>query len=137
MLLYIQNKGKGKGKGKKSKESLNVQISEEAIAEEAQRRLQLFIASQQTNNAENFQPTSSRGINLPSTSRHSDDLWTNDSSSSHVSNNFSPLTAAPEKKTIYLKRVEVTINGTPIDMIEDKQTEDECIQEIINIIYNT
>jgi hypothetical protein len=104
------------------------------IAEEAQRRLQLFLASQQIPNEENFQPTSSRGINLGSTSRNSEDLWTNDSSSSHVSHIAPPLTAT---KNIFLKRVEVTINGTPIDMIEDKQTEDECIQEIINIIYNT
>ena len=74
--------------------------------------------------------------NCASTSSHrfSDDLLTNDSSSSR---NFYPTVRDdpdPEPipkltKTIFLKKVEVTINGSPIDMIEDKQTEDECMQE--------
>jgi hypothetical protein len=63
-------------------------------------------------------------------------MWTNDSSSSRgivpPSDIVSDVPHVTTEKTIFLKRVEVTINGTPIDMIEDKQTEDECIQEIMN-----
>ena len=33
-----------------------------------------------------------------------------------------------EEHTVYLKKVELTLNGSPIDMIEDRQTEDHCIQ---------
>ena len=84
-------------------------------------------------------------LNFPSTSsqanqsRVSDDAWTNDSSSSR---NFLPTfgpnpppTPITAKKKIFLRKVELTINGTPVDMIEDKQTEDECIQGIFFYIY--
>jgi hypothetical protein len=122
-----KNKGKGKGKGKKSQKTPSTEIEEEA-----QRRLRLFL-SQQSNLAENFQSTSSEGMNLPplppTPTRASDDAWTNDTSSSH---NFQPVQnfgpPSPTTKPIFLKRVELTINGSPIDMIEDKQTEDECMQ---------
>jgi hypothetical protein len=116
-----KGKGKGKGKGKKSQtKTLNSEIEEEA-----QRRLRLFLSSQQSNNSENFQPT--QGC-----SHMSDDAWTNDTSS-HVQSEqtFPAQQSAPETETtknIFLKRVELTINGSPVDMIEDKQTEDECIQ---------
>jgi hypothetical protein len=68
-------------------------------------------------------------------------LWTNDSSSSRneriqQSDVISDIPTLAATKSIFLKRVEVTINGTPIDMIEDKQTEDECIHEIMNIYIN-
>jgi hypothetical protein len=123
-----KSKTKGKGKGKKSLPK----ASNSQIEEEAQRRLRLFLSSQQTNLPDEFQATTSRGINLPSTSTqansHRSDASTEDSSSSR---NFQPTHAYQQEsttKTIFLKRVELTINGSPVDMIEDKQTEDECIQ---------
>jgi hypothetical protein len=139
MLFKVNQKAKpkckGKGKGKKSKET--------QIEEEAQRRLRSFISAQQnraTSDNENF-------LNFPSTSaqvnqsRMSDDAWTNDSSSS---TNFLPTygpnppptpTPLRAKKQIFIRKVELTINGNPIDMIEDKQTEDECIQGLFFCIY--
>ena len=30
-----------------------------------------------------------------------------------------------QKKTIYIKKVEVTLNGIPLDLVEDKETEDQ------------
>jgi hypothetical protein len=110
-----QQKSKGKGKGKKSK---NLQTE---IEEEAQRRLQAFLASQQANsNSNEFYPTNSEGINLPSTSgtqpfqsfqscsRVSDDRFTNDSSS--VYRDPVPVTT----KDIFITKIEITINGTPV-----------------------
>ncbi len=33
-----------------------------------------------------------------------------------------------ETKTIFIRKIEVTINGTPVDQVEDKQNEEECMQ---------
>ena len=52
--------------------------------------------------------------NLPN-----DDTWTEDRES---------IQDTSEEKFVYLRKIEVLLNGTPIDQVEDKQTEDECIQ---------
>ena len=31
-------------------------------------------------------------------------------------------------KTVFIKKIEVLLNGSPIDQVEDKQNIDECIQ---------
>ena len=37
-------------------------------------------------------------------------------------------TIEDEEKFVYIRKIEVLLNGTPIDQIEDKQNEDECMQ---------
>jgi hypothetical protein len=129
-----KSKSKGKGKGKKSQPKTTTSLNNLEIEQEAQRRLRLFLSSQQSSLPEEFQPTSSEGINLetttpiPGCSRVSDDLWTNDGSSSQNLQSAQGFRDDPVTKTVFIKRVELTINGSPVDMIEDKQTEDECIQ---------
>lgn len=56
-------------------------------------------------------------------SRLSDQAW---SRSSEIRSDV--LSGPLDKKPIFIKRVDLTINGTSIDQIEDKQTEDECMQ---------
>ena len=33
-----------------------------------------------------------------------------------------------EDKYVFIRKIEVLLNGTPIDQVEDKQNEDECMQ---------
>ena len=33
-----------------------------------------------------------------------------------------------DDKYVFIRKIEVLLNGTPIDQIEDKQNEDECLQ---------
>ena len=33
-----------------------------------------------------------------------------------------------DDKHVYIRKIEVLLNGTPIDQVEDKQNEDECLQ---------
>ena len=39
---------------------------------------------------------------------------------------YAPIT--DEKKFVYIRKIEVLLNGSPIDQVEDKQNIDECIQ---------
>ena len=32
------------------------------------------------------------------------------------------------EKFVFIRKIEVLLNGTPIDQVEDKQNEDECLQ---------
>ena len=41
--------------------------------------------------------------------------------------NFDETGDDPEK-TVYIRKIEVLLNGTPIDQVEDKQNSDECMQ---------
>jgi hypothetical protein len=126
------SKGKGKGKGKKTKRNV-----ENEIEVEAQKRLRLFLNSQTgSNSVDEFQPVSSLGMSLPSTSGFQnrperevpdDDAWTNDTSSVRTSD---PIPVVATRK-IYITRMDLTINGTSVDQIQDIQTEDECIQEYL------
>lgn len=38
------------------------------------------------------------------------------------------LTFEDDDKFVFIRKIEVLLNGTPIDQVEDKQNEDECIQ---------
>ena len=39
-------------------------------------------------------------------------------------------------ETFFIKNVELTLNGSPIDQIEDLQTEDECMSSYFRLYYN-
>ena len=109
-------KGKGKGKGKKSKkteEDLQLEIQTEAA-----KRLREFLSSQQvTVNEIDPQPSTSRestGRTKQINSRLSDDCWTNDSSSIRNARDLQDFAAT---KSIFIRKLELTINGTPIDQV--------------------
>lgn len=104
-------KGKGKGKGKKSQKSPeDIQVE---INKEAERRLRDFLSAQ--SNLECLPSTSTQHSKVIE-SRASDFAWTNDSRSDcPIPNDPEPdLTAT---KPIFIKRVEVTINGTSLDQV--------------------
>ena len=112
-----KGKGKGKGKGKKSKqteEDLQLQIQAEA-----EKRLREFLSSQQaTVDQYEPQPSTSRDSNgrlsKQINSRLSDDCWTNDSNSIR---NIPDFVAPRATKSIFIRKLELTINGTPIDQV--------------------
>ena len=41
-----------------------------------------------------------------------------------------------EEETFFLKNIELTLNGSPIDQIEDTQTEDECMASYFRLYFN-
>jgi hypothetical protein len=134
----LKGKGKGKGKGKRTQRN-----QEAEIEEEAQKRLRLFLDSQRATSVDEFQPASSHGhgMSLPSTSglqnrpedfRLTDDAWTNDTSSVRTED---PVPVVTTRK-VYITRIDLTINGTSVDQIQDIQTEDECMQEILMLVIN-
>ena len=96
--------GKGKGKGKKSKKVPESEATQSEIAREAEKRLQDFLSM---NNlcAASAPPQS---IASEQSNRQSECPWTNDSSSTR---NAHPIQAST--KAIFIKRLELTINGTP------------------------
>ena len=87
------------------------------IAQEAERRLREFLASNRDESSINLEPSTSRGgCNTRNvTSRVSDDYWTNDSSSSVRNIGATSISAAT--KSIFIWKLELTINGTPIDQV--------------------
>ena len=111
-----KNGGKGKGRGKKSVNKISSQNSvssdnfQTAVHEEAQRRLRSFIES--TQNPDDPIPCTSQQA-LQST-RSIVSNWTEDESIQD-----------PTTKTVYIKKISVTLNGNPIDLVDDRETEDE------------
>jgi hypothetical protein len=103
--------GKGKGRGKKSK---NFQTE---IEDEAQRRLRQFLASQQANpnqtQNENFQSAFSDERNLPSTSSSQRFQSCSRFSDHGSTNSLTPLRDTVVKE-IFITKIEITINGTPV-----------------------
>lgn len=112
-------KSKGKGRGKRSKPSDQSSISSnessaandeakrrQEISNEARNHLRRFFESQGISSSEQ-QPQGSQPFFLQ------DDP---------------PDPPIPTTKTIFLRKVECQLNSTPIDQIEDDQTEDECVQ---------
>ena len=89
-------------------------MSEEQINFEAQKRLRSFLQSE---NAESSSSSSYCSFPKPSAPVLEDCVST--ATTRNV--NDTP-------KTVYIKRIEVLLNGSPIDQVEDKQNEDECIQ---------
>ena len=117
------SKGKGKGRGKKSIQSepnsqnLDFQT---AVEQEARRRLRSFIESNESGQIELDQVPSTSSSIHPSAPPPPSIIsnWTEDEQSLQ---SFGAKTT----KTIFIKKVEVTLNGIPLDLVEDKETEDE------------
>jgi hypothetical protein len=115
---------KGKGRGKKSK-PVEVQPQpctsfEAQVEEEALRRLREFIGHR--NLDLDVESGSSRSVRSAQQTRPiPEDLMTDDNSS---------VVTLPEKtkKTIFISNIQLCLNQNKIDQIEDKQTEDECMQ---------
>ena len=135
VLMNDQGKGKGKGRGKKSSlaptptPSVPSSDFQTAVEKEAQRRLRSFIEHNDPilnidqNPSTSFEPSAPPP---PSISN-----WTDDGSQSL--NNI--CVQAKVTKTIYIKKVEVTLNGVPVDLVEDKETEDEVIKQYQSHFY--
>jgi hypothetical protein len=139
-LANKKGKGKGKGKGKSSKKSL-----ENEINIEAEKRLRRFLAEQNESHSTQSEPIQStsraqfsqsepiqsttraqsqhekekRFYTFPST--HSE-CWSEDRDNSERNR------IKQDTKTIFIRRIDCLLNANPIDQIEDKQSEDECIQ---------
>lgn len=108
---------KNKGKGKKS---VKTTTTEEQINLEAQKRLRSFLQSEkQSESQESGSCSSSSYSSFPKPSAPFED-----SNSTFSQRNF----VLGEKKQVFIKKIEVLLNGSPIDQVEDKQNEDECMQ---------
>jgi hypothetical protein len=117
-------KKKGKGRGKKSSERDDCDFSEE-VAKEAQRRLRSFLQSE-ASTSESFE-----SLPIPSAPPLED--WTDNTSirSRPQSLNSQPQSRFPAQtatEKVYITSIEVTLNGTPLDQVTDKQNEEECMQ---------
>ncbi len=122
--LKTFSKGKGKGRGKTSQK--DSQFSEE-VAKEAQKRLRSFLQGQaSTSSATDSFP-------LPSAPPMEAGYWTEDNSSVGVPHSLSSVPPSISQRIgatskVYITNIEVTLNGTPIDQVCDKQNEEECMQ---------
>ena len=132
VLMNDQAKGKGKGKGRGKNSSSSqapTPISQKsdfqtAVEKEAQRRLRSLIEHNDPVLNIDQNPGTSYEPSAPPPPSISN--WTDDESQSL--NNL--CAGAKVTKTIYIKKVEVTLNGVPLDLVEDKETEDEVISNI-------
>ena len=137
VLLNDQATGKGKGRGKKSAiaksatPSLQNSDFQSAVEKEAQRRLRSFIQHNEPSLNLDQNPSTSYEPSAPPPPSISN--WTDDESPSL--NNSS--VGAKVTKTIFIKKVEVTLNGVPLDLVEDKETEDEVIKQYQSYINHT
>jgi hypothetical protein len=139
-LANKKNKGKGKGKGKSSKKSLESEINIEA-----EKRLRRFLAEQNeahSTQSEPIQSTSRAQFDpIQSTRTQSErekrfhtfpsnqsDYWSEDRDNSERNQ------VNQDTKTVFIRRIDCLLNANPIDQIEDKQSEDECIQ-VISLMY--
>lgn len=48
---------------------------------------------------------------------------------------FDPDPPAPNTKTVYIRQIDVTLNGNSIDQIADFQTQDQCMEQYFRL-YN-
>ncbi len=115
-LQEKNKKAKGKGRGKKSTER-DSDFSEE-VAREAQRRLRSFLQSEAS--------TSDSFETLPMPSAPPLEDWTDNASIR--SGPFGQNCQASATEKVYITNIEVTLNGTPLDQVFDKQNEEECMQ---------
>jgi hypothetical protein len=100
---------KGKGRGKKS---TNSKKFDEEVAKEAEKRLRAFIQSQQEPIASGSR-SSEHSFPVPSAPPMPDN-WTEDNSSIG-GNSFA--TDQASTTNVFIKKVEVTLNGVPIDQV--------------------
>ena len=103
-----KEKGKGKGRGKKNSTETEEEIASE-IGKEAQRRLRSFLEAEEAS-------TSTASCYRPSAPHYEPSEQSQDS------------TVCASNKNVFIRKIEILLNGSPIDQVEDKQNEDECIQ---------
>jgi hypothetical protein len=127
---------KGKGRGKSTVQN-DLHFSQE-VEKEAQRRLRSFLQTEpSTSNSFDSQSSVPERIlrdpplPLPSAPPLEAGYWTEDTSSVGSRRSMSmlnePLKVGATKK-VYITNIEVTLNGTPLDQVRDKQNEQECMQ---------
>jgi len=114
--------GKGKGRGKKSKQ--NQQSFQEEVAKEAERRLRSFL--QQTGDPTPSTSTSFDSFPLPSAPPMEN--WTEDNSSVGGRSSLNPSLSVSATEKVFITKIEVTLNGTPLDQVADNQNEEECMK---------
>ena len=99
---------KGKGRGKKSKATES--LTTEQIDEEARKRLRSFLESDKSSFAS---ASGSSAFPKPSAPPFEEET---------------SQAVQDDEKYVFIRKIEVLLNGSPIDQVEDKQTQDECIQ---------
>lgn len=113
-----------------------IQPTNELISLEAKKRLRSFFNSRVQSESSQFDPTFScenferQSENpptpAPSSRTRSQGSFTSDSF--HTPNSSFGAKLKKTTKTVFIQKIEVLLNSTPIDQIEDNQTQDECIQ---------
>ena len=111
----MTEKSKGKGRGKLSKS-----VSEQ-IDQEARKRLRSFLE------CEDLAPGSSSSHSIPKPSAPPFEDSSTDYDYPGPSYSIKDISDEDEKY-VFIRKIEVLLNGSPIDQVEDKQTEDECLQ---------
>jgi hypothetical protein len=89
------------------------------VAKEAQKRLRAFL--------QNSEPSTSSFDSFPEPSAPPLENWTEDNSSVGCASINRSLSLAATKK-VFITNITVTLNGTPLDQVTDKQNEEECMQ---------
>ena len=94
---------------------------QEEINEEAEKRLRSFLRSQS-------QSESTSGSSYQSFPKPSAPPIESERSTSNFGDNQLQACDVGAVKEVFIRKIEVLLNGTPIDQVEDKQNVDECIQ---------
>ena len=81
------------------------------MAQEARRRLRSFLES------ERISTSSESSFPIPSAPPFET-----------CSNVHDEVNLTDDDKYVFIRKIEVLLNGTPIDQVEDKQNADECMQ---------
>ena len=122
-LANKKGKGKGKGKGKCSKKSLESEINIEA-----EKRLRKFLAQQNETCSTQSEPIQSTSRAAFEADKRFHTFPSNRSECFTEDRDNSERSIRGETKTVFIRRIDCLLNANPIDQIEDKQTEDECVQ---------
>jgi len=131
----LVNQKDKKGKGPKKGKNTQKKTLQEEINFEADKRLRQFLAQQSEFNEsrssqsepvpgpsrQKAQTSNSRYKQFTSNSSRQSETWTEDQDGD-------PDPPKPLTKNVFIRRIDCYLNANPIDQIEDKQTEDECMQ---------
>jgi hypothetical protein len=116
----LKPKSKGKGRGKRSNRT-ETEFADE-VAKEAQKRLRSFLQSSEPSTSTSFE-------SFPLPSAPPLETWTEDNTSFRGSSVHVCPSIEPEAtKKVFITNITVTLNGTPLDQVADKQNEEECMQ---------
>jgi hypothetical protein len=112
---------KGKGRGKKSAKNTETNFAEE-VQREAERRLRQFLQESQhsSTSSEHSMPIpgcSQASFPLPSAPPMDSSNWTEDNSSQAGSASFSEQRNNEATTNVHIKKIEVTLNGVPLDQV--------------------